>query len=346
MEYNKHKFQEILNVTPDGILVLDPSGNVMLVNQAAENYLDIEAKNIVGKPLHKAIEYLDLKQLSGGSEKKYVDIKIEGGQIGKTLRFSLQPIRPSDPHSGQVMMIRDMTEQVMADQAREEFIAHAAHELKTPLNTLKSYSEMLMDGEASDEETKKEFYNTINEEADRLSGLIGNLLNITQIELGCLLIQKTRVKTGDLLEDILEIADRQKKGKNISIYRELPDKLPVIKADKELLRVALLNLLSNAVKYTDEGKGITLKAEEDGGVFMIHVIDAGVGISPEDMPHIFEKFYRSKDKKIRQRTGHGLGLYLSRQIVQLHGGDIRVISHPGEGSQFTVILKIEEDILG
>jgi two-component system sensor histidine kinase VicK len=242
-------------------------------------------------------------------------------------------------------MIRDITEQVIAEQARGEFVAHVAHELKTPLNTLKSYSEMLMDGEAGDEETKREFYNTINEEADRLSGLIGNLLNITKIEMGSLQIQKTRVKTEELLEELAMTAERQKKGKDLAIHAVFPDKLPVIKADKELLKTALLNLLSNSIKYTDEGKGITFKAEQDDDVIMIHVIDSGIGIPPEDLPHIFDKFYRSQDKKVRQRPGHGLGLSLARQIVELHDGELRVISHPGEGSQFTVILKKGEDLL-
>lgn len=354
MEYSKHKFQGILNATPDGILVMDLLGNVILVNRAAENHLEIDAKEIVGKPLHEGLVSPYLRQLAEGTE-KYVDIQKEGVQADKFLRISLQPIRHAnsqltdshsiDAHSGKVMIIRDISGQVMADQARGEFIAHIAHELKTPLNTLKSYSEMLMDGEAGDEETKREFYNTINEEADRLSGLIGNLLNITKIELGSLQISKSRLKTGEFLEELYHLLDRYKKGKHLSINLVLPDKLPNIQADKELLKVALLNLLSNAIKYTGEGKGVTLKAEEEDDVILIHVIDSGIGIPLKDLPHIFEKFYRSEDKSVRQQPGHGLGLALARQIVQLHGGEIRVISHPGEGSQFTVILNKEEDIL-
>lgn len=347
LAYSKNKFESILDALPDGVVILDMSGNAIMANQAVAIHLGLDREKILHRPPYEWMGYEDWNRLSSssGATERYIDLSRAGPHIKKTLRATLKYLGKTDHHSGQVVLIRDITEQVLADQARGEFIAHVAHELKAPLNTLKSYSEMLMDGEANDEATKREFFNIINEEADRLGGLVGNLLSITKIEMGSLQIQRNRVKTKEFLENIFHIAEAQKQGQKISMHLLLPDKLPAIKADKDLLSVALLNLISNAMKYTEKGGTVSLKAEEREDTLMISVIDTGIGISASDLPHIFEKFYRSQDRQVRERPGHGLGLALTQQIVHLHDGEIQVNSRPGEGTQFMVSLKKAEDTL-
>lgn len=344
--HNMKQSEKLLDAIPDGILMVDLTGNIILANKAMAFHLDLERKKMLGKPLIEWMTQPEWRPLAfNTAQDKEVEIQIPGPHSLKTLKVSIRWIGSGDDRIGQLFLVKDVTESVDAEQASRDFVSHVSHELKAPLNSLKSYSEMLMDGEADEEETRHLFYNTINEEVDRLAQLVDNLLSITKIEMGNLQIQTTRVKTIDFLNSLYFSAEAQAKGKNISMHLSLPDRLPAMQVDKTLMSVALINLLSNAVKYTDEGGSVSLKAEENEDVIMIHVIDSGIGISEADLKHVFDKFYRSDDSQARARTGHGLGLALSQQIVQLHGGDIQVISHPGKGSQFTVILEKSEDIL-
>jgi signal transduction histidine kinase len=148
-------------------------------------------------------------------------------------------------------------------------------------------------------------------------------------------------RTKEFIEGIFKVATAQKK-KNINYELILPEKIPPVNIDKEFMGIVLMNLIGNAIKYTPEHGKITLRVDEEVDRLMIHVIDTGIGISEEDMRHIFDKFYRSSDAQVRQKTGHGLGLSIAKQIVELHDGEIRVISKKGEGSQFSVILPVEE----
>lgn len=197
---------------------------------------------------------------------------------------------------------------------------------------------MLMDDELNDRDTKIEFYNTINVEADRLARLINNLLNISKIEMGSLMINKDLVKSREFLEDILVSLKSLGVSKNVKLESILPDKLSSLVIDKGLLHVAILNILSNAIKYTPQGGAVTIGAEEDESHIMIDVVDTGYGISNEDLPHIFDKFFRSSHESIQGQTGSGLGLALSREIIRLHNGEIEVTSKTGQGTHFTVTL--------
>ena len=238
-------------------------------------------------------------------------------------------------------MAKDITSQKLAEQAKMEFLSHVSHELKTPINTIKGYTEMIIEGEVNNRETLLEFCNTVNEEADRLASLINNLLNLSKIEMGSLPLSKSMTRTKDFIENIFKMAASQG-GKNIHYELIMAEKIPPINIDKELMKTVLINLIGNAIKYTPEGGRITLRAEESGDKFMMHVIDTGIGISEEDLPHVFEKFYRSSDEQIRKKPGHGLGLAIVKQIVALHNGEIKVISKKGEGSQFSIVLPIGE----
>jgi len=230
----------------------------------------------------------------------------------------------------------------MAQQNQSDFIAHVAHELRTPLTTIKSYVEMLMDDEVSDRDTKIDFYNTINDEANRLARLINNLLNISKIEMGSLTINKDLIKTREFLEDIIKSIKTQATNKNIELESILPDKLSPLVMEKDLLRVAILNILGNAIKYTPDSGIVTFRVEEDESQIKVEIIDTGYGIADDELPKIFDKFFRSSDEKIKEHTGNGLGLALSREIIRLHNGNIEVMSSLGKGTHFTVSLPLED----
>lgn len=205
---------------------------------------------------------------------------------------------------------------------------------------------MLMDGEVEEKEAKKEFYNIINIEADRLASLVQNLLSISRMEMGNLTINKILVKTDLLIKDSFAAIETAAKNKNIFLEKNVSENSPSLVGDKELLKVAMINILNNAVKYTPENGKVAFSLFNQNGFIVIDITDTGHGISQEDLPHIFDKAYRSADPLVREAPGSGLGLAITQEIIELHGGAIEVDSESGKGTHFAIKLPQEEYYIG
>jgi two-component system sensor histidine kinase VicK len=241
-----------------------------------------------------------------------------------------------------MILVKDITSEKLADKTKHEFLCNVTHELLTPLMTIKSYNEMLMEGEVDTAATQKEFYNTINEETERLTQLIKNLVNISKIEDGSLQLNKDLVKIDSLVQDCVLAVETSAKKKHIVINKHLPDNIASMVGDKDLLRMAIINILSNAVKYTPENGAIFFALTNRDDAIEFEINDTGYGISQEDLPYIFDRSYRSSDADITKHCGTGLGLTITSEIVHLHGGQIEVRSEPGEGTQFTLRIPKED----
>jgi len=236
-------------------------------------------------------------------------------------------------------VLRDVTREYLARQAGNDFVAHVSHELKSPLNVIGMYAEMLADSD--DESMRVESLNVIQDEIERMNALVGNLLNVSKLETGSMSPERNRVRLDDMLRDAYEQALPRAEGKQLRVLLDLPRELEAVAIDKDLFRIALNNLLTNAIKYNRPGGSVTLAARNEDNEIVISVRDTGIGIAPEAQDRIFEKFYRvSEAGAATQRGGHGLGLYLAAQIVELHHGRLVVESEPGVGSTFSVHLKI------
>jgi signal transduction histidine kinase len=172
-----------------------------------------------------------------------------------------------------------------------------------------------------------------------MAALIGNLLSIARIETGAIALDKRRVRLRDLLEEVFAETSRNATGKDIRFELDLPQELAPVLLDKDLFRIAVANLLGNAIKYNRPGGIVTLSAEESDTAVLVRVRDTGLGIPAADQPKVFEKFFRSADSAASARGGHGLGLYLVKQITELHHGTISVSSEPGSGSEFCMRLR-------
>jgi signal transduction histidine kinase len=175
--------------------------------------------------------------------------------------------------------------------------------------------------------------------------LINNILNLTKIEIGSVNINRSRVKLKDLLQDAFDACVRSDRADNLEFKLDLPAEISPVAVDKELMRIAINNLLTNAIKYNNPGGIVSLSAEETESTVRIFVKDTGLGIDGVELDRIFEKFYRADNKEVRKRVGHGMGLALSREIIQLHQGILSVNSTPGEGSEFTIEFRKETDLL-
>lgn len=236
--------------------------------------------------------------------------------------------------------VRDVTQQKLAEEMRNEFICMATHELRTPLANIKAYAETLTDNDFSDVEQQKHFLNVINAEATRLSRFVEELLNISKMEAGSLSLALQSVDLERLLAEVVEKVRPQMNQKNIAFEMSLPPKLPRLDLDKDKFAAALVNLLGNAAKYTPNDGRVALKVAAAGKELQISVEDTGIGISADELPKLFTKFFRSADERVQDIPGSGLGLAFTQEVARLHGGKLVVHSELNKGSQFILTIPL------
>jgi two-component system phosphate regulon sensor histidine kinase PhoR len=237
-------------------------------------------------------------------------------------------------------VLTEITHEKGVQQRHAEFVAAAAHEMKTPLSGIRAYVELLQDGEVEDPADQEEFWLVIQTQTERLQRLIENLLNLARIEAGVIKIDKQPLSLNEILERAFEVVQPAAEAKSLEFIRDLSPMYLGVHADHDMILQAAINLLSNAVKYTPVPGRVTLRSRMDDGVALFEVEDTGVGLSPEDCERIFEKFYRVK-KDEQLAPGTGLGLPLAKHIVEdVHGGSLMVTSQIGSGSVFRVTLPV------
>lgn len=222
------------------------------------------------------------------------------------------------------------------DKMKDEFISIASHELRTPLTSIKGSLSMLMDEHNLSESEKRELIEMAEQSAEQLTTLVADLLDVSRIEQGRLQLKLEPVQLPEFITQIVTEIKVQADQKKLELTYQ-PTKLPIVTADKAKLRQVLVNLLGNAIKYTEHGS-VTITAEEEGDMVALHIRDTGIGMTPEDRANLFKKFYRIRNDKTREITGTGLGLWITKQLVELGGGQIFVDSIEGSGTQIKITI--------
>lgn len=353
LRFEKKKILNVLNSINMGIIIIDTQDNVGYINDYTLKLLNKARQDLIDRPLAEVLQHEEIhsfitrqqnfEQPSGN----YLETTFSDLVPEETYRVSCSDLMDGDKALiGKIITFDNITREKENARAVQAFTAQLSHELMTPLTTIKSYSEMLMDGEVKDNETQKEFYNTINGETARLTLLIRDLLNLSKIEMGSLLLNQERVKSDGLFEDCITAVEGSARKKNISIQRDLPDNPPTLVGDKEQLKGVLINILGNAVKYTPENGKIHFALSEEDNMVIFDIRDTGYGIAKEDISRIFDKFYRSSNQQIVEQQGTGLGLAIASEIVSLHEGEIKVQSEIGRGTEFKVKIPKKEFYLG
>ena len=347
LSYKQEKVQAVLDAVPDAVLVVDGSGLATFANPKLGVMLGLNAEELIGQPPHKWCarpEVLALltrfnDQIVQGVDTTAVEYSPEG-QPERRIAVSAWPLFSPRDRSivfGTLIVFRDVSEEHLARQAGAEFVAQVSHELKTPLTTIATFSELLLGYSKLSDQDRVEAVNTIHGEVERAAQLINNLLNISKLETGTLPIERQRVKIQDLLHDIVDSMSKSARARQVQVELKMPPDLGSARLDKDLFRIAIDNLLSNAVKYSRPGGRVILGAEKlPDDQMKISVSDEGIGISPEDCEKVFEKYYRSDSKEVASRSGHGLGLYLAKRIVELHHGTVSMRSELGKGTEFSI----------
>ena len=348
LTYRKNRVETVLETLPEAVMILDETGTITFANQKLAALFSVSQEVILAQPVQQWCDNPDILQLiskyqTGGKARTFTD----------TIRFNLDTastrsiatktyplFSPKNPSAaiGTLIIFRDETQEALARQARGDFVAHLSHELKSPLNVLGMYSESLLGEAGKTEEFRVEAANVIAEEVDRLSSLISGLLSMTQIESGSLTPDRSLVKLGDVASAAFAEARHMAANKDYEFHIDLPKEMNPVHVDKDLIRIALTNLLSNAVKYNSPGGEVRLTIEETEDAIQIRVADSGIGISEDEAAKIFDKFYRSTDERVQSIGGHGLGLALARQIIELHHGTLSLNHEREQGSEFIINL--------
>ena len=250
-----------------------------------------------------------MRQSNSKSGRRIVEHKIKGPGEERIFKVTLSAVADNnDVPAGVVAVLHDMTREKEVAELKNDFVSSVSHELRTPLASIKAYVEMLIDGEADDEKTTREFYEVIQNEANRLSRLIDNILNISRIESGLVQINKQPQSLTVILKEALEVIAPQAQMKQITLVEQLTPVFYQTSADKDMLYQAVLNLLSNAIKYTPESGTITVQTAVDEAKQKViaRISDTGVGIPPKDLPFVFDKFYRAEaNNHMAKGTGSG-----------------------------------------
>jgi len=241
---------------------------------------------------------------------------------------------------GGLVTLRAMAKEMELVRLKTDFVATVSHELRTPLTSIRYISELLKEGRVGEEDRKSQYYKTLHNESERLSRIIENILDFSKIEAGLKEYRFERTETGPLTADIAVRCQEMIAPKGFLLKVEIAASLPAVSMDAEALGRALFNLLDNAVKYSGESREMMLRASADADEIRWQVVDNGLGISPEDRPRVFERFFRSKQAADPHIKGSGIGLTIAKHIVEAHGGTISVESEIGRGSTFTVTIPV------
>jgi two-component system phosphate regulon sensor histidine kinase PhoR len=342
----------ILHSISDAVLVTDTKDELVLANESAALTFKFDTDCIGPRSLDQALAdpgmialIRDMREANDPQARKVVEHNVSTAAGERTLRVTLSNFSKSaDAPAGVVAVCRDITEEKDVAEVKNDFVSMVSHELRTPLACIKAYVEMLIDGEAEDSKTQHEFYEVIQNEANRLGRLIDNILNISRIEAGLISSTREPQDLAAILNDAIEVIRPQVKEKNITLTTNVMASAYRTLADRDMLFQAVLNLLSNAVKYTPAGRSIDVETGVDlvRKTVFTKIIDTGVGIPPKDMPYVFDKFYRAEANN-RIAPGTGLGLALVRHIIEMvHNGRMLAQSCVGKGSCFGFELDLCE----
>lgn len=339
----KEQLFSVLRSMVDGVITVDNSGIINIANPPAEEMLKAlnfehsglewsGAESVIGLKLPEPLASFSRAVMEQEHE-SVTDITSQG----RTWSVVMAPLYDRNQVRGAVAVLRDMTKERQLDKLRKDFVSNVSHELRTPLVMLQGYSEAIIDDIATDPEETKELVQIIYDESVRMSRLVNDLLDLGRMESGFIELNKELVQLAPLVEKMVRKFSVRGKERNVSIVPETElatDDL--YQLDMDRMEQVFTNLIDNALRHTEPGGKVTLYlALREQGLY-IEIRDTGSGIPEEDLPFVFERFYKADKARTRGRAGTGLGLAIVKQIVQAHGGQITVRSKLGEGTTFSI----------
>jgi two-component system phosphate regulon sensor histidine kinase PhoR len=356
----QRRLEAVLGGMVEGVIVIDAEGTVLLSNARAQNLLELPPDDgYKGRSLIELTRHPDLHDLvrwvmeAGEAERSTMrEIALEGAQQRHVLQVTATPIeRAPEASRAFILVFHDISELKKLERIRRDFVANVSHELRTPLAAISGYTETLLAGALDDPEMAPRFLGIIERHTERLGRLVDDLLVLSDLELGRTELRRGEVWAGDVIEATFEMLRPKAVPGGIALEQTVEEATPPLDADRDRLEQALLNLVDNAIKYTPRGGHVhvaarRLRPEEipdsqagrTGAFVEVSVADTGIGVPPEDLPRLTERFYRVDKARSREMGGTGLGLAIVKHIVQAHGGWMGIESQLGRGTTVRVFF--------
>lgn len=341
----KVRTEQVLQGIADGVVVADREQRVVLVNPAARKLLAVSDKVGEGQSLdilfsHCTFSKEDSRKIFSDEHFNRLSVALAEPD-GRTLDISCAVyLDETAKPAGRVFVLRDTTRAREIERMKTRFVSAVSHELRTPLTSIKGFTGTLLRDPEMSAETRAEFLSIIDAETRRLTDLIENILDLSRIESGKIVLKPRPLNVKQAVERVLSLVAPALQRKRISHRCNLPDNLPATETDPDSLQTILDNLIGNAIKFTPDGGRITARAFAKDRGLVIEVSDTGLGIPEKDLPHIFDTFYRVERPGV-EIPGTGLGLSIVQEHVRRHGGRIEAASTPGQGSTFTLWLPLK-----
>ncbi|EIJ78724.1 Redox sensor histidine kinase ResE [Bacillus methanolicus PB1] len=337
LSQEKEQLASILSSMADGVITFNRDGTILITNPPAERFLQnwyFEQDETHSNKEAVPSEVMELFQLAVNTEKEQVrEISIQG----RFWVIIVSPLYNNEYIRGAVAVIRDMTEERKLDKLRNDFIANVSHELRTPISMMQGYSEAIVDDMASTDEEKKEMAKVIYDESLRMGRLVNELLDLARMEAGHFQLTIEEVVIEPYIQRIIRKFQGLAKEKNIHLSFKLNNEQTTYRFDPDRIEQVLTNLIDNAIRHTPNKGSVTVAVDADEQGLHVEVSDSGSGIPEEDLPFVFERFYKA-DKARKRGSGTGLGLSIAKHIINAHKGHISVRSKLGHGTTFSFLI--------
>ncbi len=339
MDLEKSKLDTIFNYMAEGVVAIDRNGSIIHANPIA-----IELLNL-GNNFNEKV--FNLSDINLGNINYNITNSLEGDVIteinSQVFKVKYAPFKnEKNDIGGLIIVFQDITREHRLDNMRKEFVANVSHELKTPITTIKSYTETLMEDDI-DKNTKDRFLTVIDSECDRMTRLVRDLLQLSNLDYKKTNWKKVEISTGEIIRDIISKLDLVIKEKGHRLILNIEEDIPNVVVDKDGIEQVILNIISNSIKYTEDNGIIEINNYEAEGDVVISIKDNGIGIPQMDQKRIFERFYRVEKGRSRDLGGTGLGLSIAKEIIEAHNGNIVLNSEPNIGTE--VIIKLPTSVI-
>ena len=341
-EGERNKLNTLFLHMADGVVAFDSTGKLLHVNPAA--------KRMLGRDISGDMTYRDIfpnvqaEEGEMGRENRFLEIDYSAKN--RILKILLAPIQVGERDPGIMAVLHDITEERKLDQSRREFVANVSHELRTPLTNIKGYTETLLNIEDIDLETRRQFLTVVYNETDRMTRIVKDLLTLTRLDYNRMEVKMDSMDLRALALESQHSMSLSAEKAGLKLTARIPGNMPSIVGDRERIEQVIINVVSNAIKYNRPKGTIHMSGGWNDELVYIKVTDTGIGVPEEDLPHLFERFYRVDKARSRESGGTGMGLSIAREIAELHGGAILFDSKYGEGSEVTVSFPRENPARG
>ena len=336
----RSRLSTILTSLADGVIITDNEGVIVLSNPAAEKLFGFKKDEALGRHFIEVVHDYEIDELlrSCLKTKHEQTTQLESGTPSRFLRIIALPLKTDRSTTEALVLFQDLTELRSLQTMRRELVGNISHELRTPLSTIKAIVETLKDGAINDQEVAEGFLTSIDSEVDRMTQIVAELTELSRIETGKAEFNLEETDLNLLVKETVAQLSPYAERQGVAVATDLSDNLPPVTADRERIRQVVTNLLHNAVKFSHQGGRVVISTRQEESYVSVSIADKGIGIAREDLPHVFERFYKAD--KSRSGGGTGLGLAIAKHVVQAHGGEISVQSEEGKGSVFSFTLPL------